>query len=105
MAGEQDVTCLRGSGSQSVSAWRRNVFLARQQALPSHPFGSGGEGTFIGRAELILVRLVHPLGLGMVCTHPIAQPGLLHRELQGLKCCWGVTKGLGWVVVPEGKQG
>lgn len=66
-----------------------------QDSKPCHPFGLGGEGTFIGRAEFILVRVVHPFGLGMVyCAHSTAQPGLLHRELQGLKCCWDVTKGL-----------
>lgn len=44
-----------------------------QDSKTCHPFGLGGEGTFIGRAEFILVGMVHPLGLGMVhCTRSIA---------------------------------
>lgn len=55
-----------------------------QDSKTCHPFGLGGEETFIGRAEFILVRTVHPLGLGMVyCTYSVARTGLLHREITG----------------------
>lgn len=76
MAGEQDVTCHRGSECQGL-----DVIFSWQNSKTCHLFGLGEEGTLIGRAELILARKVHPLWPGMVYFY--MRTTCWHREITG----------------------